>query len=105
MTHQHEVEIDRISNQLFSHGLNEKLVKQWWQEPMECLNGYCALEAVCNDKGALAQMACDKYLRVFDKMVYELEDGKKAIKEILNEGDDMDVKFNDTPHNTQELDS
>ena len=73
MTLEHERAIERISRQFESRGWPKDQIIEFWQRPIDQLNGFCPLEAVCNDKAELAQLAADKTLKRFDDMAYAIE--------------------------------
>lgn len=79
MSKEHEKWIARITDQLFMAGWLEEFIQEWWQMPAKELNGFCPLEAVCNDKPMLAQMLCDKTLRQYEKKVNYYKDEYTAM--------------------------
>lgn len=98
MTKEHERAIDRISQQFASRGWPKEQIVEFWQRKINELNGFCPLEAVCNDKIELAQLAADKTLKRFDDMIYDIEaaahEEQRRIKQAWDKDDSVvDIKL------------
>jgi len=85
MTREHEKAIDRISMQFASRGWPKEQIIEFWQRPVDNLNGFCPLEAVCNDKPELAQLVADKTLKRFDQLAYDIEAAAHEEQRLIKE--------------------